>query len=116
MPQLGALETRVMGVLWAASAPLSVREVHDALDASELAYTTIMTVLDRLAKKQIVLRERDGKAWLYTVPGSREEMVAGDIVDALRQAGVDVSSLAQALSARLTPAEKAVLGTAFEGS
>ncbi|MHB1009523.1 MAG: BlaI/MecI/CopY family transcriptional regulator [Propionibacteriaceae bacterium] len=54
----------------AAPAPLSVRGVHDALDSSELAYTTIMTVLDRLARKRILLRERDGKAWLYRVVGS----------------------------------------------
>src|SRR5665811_1148648 len=45
MPQLGGLESKVMEVLWNASSPLSVREVHDALSTSaDLAYTTVMTV------------------------------------------------------------------------
>lgn len=105
-----------MEVLWAAPAPLSVREVHDALDSSELAYTTIMTVLDRLAKKQVLLRERERKAWLYRVAGSREDLLAGDIVDALRQGRVDVTSLAHALSARLTPSERALLGSGLADS
>src|SRR5674476_1212650 len=65
MPQLGILESKVMEVLWNASLPLSVREVHDSLSASaDLAYTTVMTVLDRLAKKHLLLPDRDGKAWL----------------------------------------------------
>lgn len=105
-----------MDVLWAAREPLSVREVHEALHSSELAYTTIMTVLDRLAKKDILLRERDGKAWLYRVSGSREELLAGDIVEALRQDGMDVTSLAVALGARLTATERALLAEGLTGS
>ncbi len=110
MPQLGALETKVMEVLWAASGPLSVREVHEALYSTDLAYTTVMTVLDRLAKKLVLLRGRHGKAWLYQPAASREELLARDIVAALRQDGVDVASLASALAERLTPTEKALLG------
>jgi predicted transcriptional regulator len=111
MPQLGALEAKVMDVLWTTCRPLSVRGVHEALGSSDLAYTTVMTVLDRLAKKLVVLRERDGKAWLYRPAASREELLAHDIVEALRQEGVDVDLLAGALAAHLTPAEKALLGS-----
>jgi hypothetical protein len=47
--KLGELETSVLEVLWAAKAPQSVREVHAALERRRpLAYTTILTVLDRL--------------------------------------------------------------------
>ena len=34
----------------------------------EIAYTTVMTVLDRIAKKDLVNRERDGRAWRYSPP------------------------------------------------
>src|SRR5664279_3926241 len=111
MPQLGGLETKVMEVLWDASSPLSVREVHDALSAaSDLAYTTVMTVLDRLAKKHILLRERDGKAWLYRTAATREQLLVGDVIEALRVPGVDLDLFASALAAALTPHERSMLG------
>ncbi|MBI4900836.1 MAG: BlaI/MecI/CopY family transcriptional regulator [Actinobacteria bacterium] len=116
MPQLGALETKVMDALWTACCPVSVRDVHEALGSSDLAYTTILTVLDRLAKKLVVLRERDGKAWLYRPAGTREELLAQDIVEALRQEGVDVELLAEALAAHLTPAEKGLLRSRLAGT
>src|SRR5665811_1242735 len=103
MPQLGGLESKVMEVLWNASSPLSVREVHDSLSTSaDLAYTTVMTVLDRLAKKHILLRDRDGKAWLYRPAASREQMLVGEVLEALRPPGVDADSFATALVARLS--------------
>lgn len=67
MAVLGDLEQHVMAVLWRAQNPLSVREVHESLHYSrEVAYTTVMTVLDRLAKKSVVERRLDGRAWLYS--------------------------------------------------
>lgn len=55
----------------------SVREVLEALPAERnLAYTTVMTVLDRLSKKGLVTRERDGRAWRYTPAGTRESLTA----------------------------------------
>ncbi|MDE9366728.1 BlaI/MecI/CopY family transcriptional regulator [Luteipulveratus sp. YIM 133132] len=75
-PGLGDLEAAVMHVLWTAEAPLSVREVHAALSGRDLAYTTVMTVLDRLAKKNLAARQRDGRAWQYTARSSREELTA----------------------------------------
>jgi len=78
-----------MEQLWAApSAALTVREVHERLATTrELAYTTVMTVLDRLAKKQLTERERDGKAWRYRAAAPREELAADLMRDALDQAG-----------------------------
>jgi predicted transcriptional regulator len=112
MPQLGGLETKVMEALWGASSPLSVREVHDALTvSSDLAYTTVMTVLDRLAKKHILLRDREGKAWLYRPAASREELLVGDVIDSLRHPGMDLDGFATALAAGLTSSERSVLGS-----
>jgi predicted transcriptional regulator len=116
MPQLGGLESKVMEVLWNASSPLSVREVHDSLSTSaDLAYTTVMTVLDRLAKKHILLRDRDGKAWLYRPAASREQMLVGEVLEALRHPGVDAESFAAALVAGLTADERSLLGTRLTG-
>jgi predicted transcriptional regulator len=62
--------------------------VHEQLAGTrELAYTTVMTVLDRLAKKQLTERERDGKAWRYKAAAPREEMAADLMRDALDRAG-----------------------------
>jgi predicted transcriptional regulator len=78
----------VMDQLWAADRALTVRDVHEQLSATrDLAYTTVMTVLDRLAKKGLTQRERDGKAWRYRAAGPREELIADLMRDALDQAG-----------------------------
>src|SRR3954452_1819344 len=85
---LGDLERLVMEQLWASSDALTVREVHERLSATrELAYTTVMTVLDRLAKKRLTERERDGKAWRYRPAAPREELAADLMRDALDRAG-----------------------------
>ena len=112
MPQLGGLETKVMEVLWDASAPVSVREVHEVLNQSaDLAYTTVMTVLDRLAKKGLLLRDRDGKAFLYRAAASREQLLAADLIESLRHPAVDLDVFAAALAARLAASERDVLAS-----
>lgn len=50
--RLGDLERAVMDVLWEQTEPMTVREVGRALADRDLAHTTVMTVLDRLAKKE----------------------------------------------------------------
>ncbi len=54
-----------MNALW----PLgeaTVREVHEAVaEYRPRAYTTIMTILDRLARKGVVTRRKIGRAYLY---------------------------------------------------
>jgi predicted transcriptional regulator len=84
---LGALERAVMDHLWEADAPQTVRQVHDTLRAQrELAYTTVMTVLQRLARKALVTQIRDDRAYQYAALRGRDELVAGLMVDALDQA------------------------------
>lgn len=73
---MGELETAVMTVLWSADGALTVREVVHRLTDRDPAYTTVMTVLDRLAKKEMVSRERDGRAWRYAPAATREELTA----------------------------------------
>ena len=62
---LGALEEKVMEALWNRS-PLAVREVCKLLRGDhEPAYTTVMTTLDRLFKKGLLQRRKDGIAFIY---------------------------------------------------
>jgi len=85
--RLGNLERAVMDHLWSASHPQTVRQVHEALsEQRDLAYTTVMTVLQRLAKKNLVSQIRDDRAHQYAPVHGRDELVAGLMVDALDQA------------------------------
>lgn len=62
---IGELENQVMTYLWATASSATPAEVHQAV-APELAYTTVMTVLSRLWKKNLLSRERHGRAYAYT--------------------------------------------------
>lgn len=57
-----------MEAVWKAGRPVSVREVVDALNAGRaepLAYTTVMTVMNRLADKQALARSPAGRSYVY---------------------------------------------------
>ncbi|MFE5288401.1 BlaI/MecI/CopY family transcriptional regulator [Nocardia sp. NPDC056611] len=87
MAGLGELEKAVMDQLWSADEPQTVRQVHEALaERRELAYTTVMTVLQRLAKKNLVVQQRDDRAHRYAPVHTRDELVASLMFDALQQA------------------------------
>lgn len=75
-----------MDVLWGAGPEqwLTVREVHVALVAHrEIAYTTVMTVLDRLARKGVTQQRRNGRAFSYRPRVSRAELTAELMHDTL---------------------------------
>lgn len=84
---LGDLERAVMDHLWGTDQAQTVRQVHQALCIDrDLAYTTVMTVLQRLARKNLVTQIRDDRAHRYAPTHGRDELVAGLMVDALSQA------------------------------
>jgi predicted transcriptional regulator len=65
---LGPLGAEVMEVLWSAPEPLAVREVLDRLNrgrSEPLAYTTVMTVLTRLAERGAAGRTLAGRGYAY---------------------------------------------------
>ena len=87
-PALHELEAKVMEELWSlGEAP--VRDVLDGLNAHgdrPLAYTTVMTILQRLDRKGVVTRRRHGKMHIYAPVWTREEYSearAGEEVAAL---------------------------------
>lgn len=65
---LGPLEAKVVEVLWDLDRPVAVREVLDRLNdtsESKLAYTTVMTVMSRLAEKGVLERKAQGRGYVY---------------------------------------------------
>ena len=95
MNRLGELERAIMDVLWETPEPLTVRQVSGQLTERDLAHTTVMTVLDRLAKKGFARRERDGRAWRYRAAESREAYVTELMLNALDQTGDRQAALAR---------------------
>jgi predicted transcriptional regulator len=64
----GALEGQILALLQTAGAPLSPGQVRERLaDAGELSYSTVVTILSRLHAKGLLSRQRDGRAFVYTV-------------------------------------------------
>ncbi|MEL4356753.1 MULTISPECIES: BlaI/MecI/CopY family transcriptional regulator [unclassified Luteococcus] len=110
MAILGELETRIMENLWQQGKPASVREIHEnLLNEKPLAYTTVMTVLDRLAKKGVVHRERSGRAWLYTPARTRAELVVTALVEALADARDEQADALAGFAGALTDSQRAQL-------
>ncbi|MEU3269247.1 BlaI/MecI/CopY family transcriptional regulator [Saccharomonospora sp. NPDC006951] len=88
MHGLGELEAAVMDVLWEAREPLKVRDVAERLrTGKQLAYTTVMTVLDNLHRKAWAERELQGRAYLYQPAFSREEAAARALREVLDSSG-----------------------------
>jgi predicted transcriptional regulator len=64
----GSLEAQVLKVLWSTRNPLYVRDVLNHLNQhreNPLAYTTVMTVMNRLMHKGAVTRRRQGRCYAY---------------------------------------------------
>jgi BlaI family penicillinase repressor len=81
--QLGPLEQRMLDGLWAKGSA-TVRELIEHC-CQELAYTTVMTTLDRLFKKGLLTRSEEGRAFRYSPRFSCEELHCEAAGQALRQ-------------------------------
>jgi predicted transcriptional regulator len=71
LKQLGSLESELMERIWERG-EFSVRDLHMEF-ASRLAYTTVMTTLDRLYKKKLLQRRKVGKAFYYAAAVTEKE-------------------------------------------
>jgi len=78
---LGGLEQKVMEVLWASKDPLKPSDVLSLLKG-EHAYTTIMTVLKRMADKELLRRHQEGKVYFYS-PVETKQVFASRCLDDL---------------------------------
>jgi predicted transcriptional regulator len=70
----GELEGDVLAVLWSEGRALTPGEVHTAL-GSDLAYTTVATILGRLHDKGIVERDKTGRTHTYRATADEAEVV-----------------------------------------
>jgi len=81
--QLGPLEQQLLERLWDCG-NATVRELLSD-GQLKLAYTTVMTTLDRLYKKGLLDRDAEGRAFRYWPRQSRDDMQRAAAVEGIRQ-------------------------------
>ena len=79
------LELQILKILWGKS-PQLVRDIRDELAklGRDIAHTSVITTLNTMVKKRIVIRKREGNAFLFSPRITREQVsrsVLGDIVN-----------------------------------
>jgi predicted transcriptional regulator len=84
----GELEATIMSSLWDSGRPATVREVYTGLSSQrEIAYTTVLTVMDNLYRKGWLSRAREGRAHRYAPVVTRAEYGANLMREALADGG-----------------------------
>jgi predicted transcriptional regulator len=121
-PPIPELERLVMEEIWA-QGEATVRSVRDALNAQagqpERAYTTVLTIFQRLDAKGLVHRSRSGKTDVYTPALAREEYLGAradaEVSELLEQYGeLALVQFARRMAA-LDPERRAALRRLAEG-
>jgi predicted transcriptional regulator len=103
--RFGELEATVMDRMWSAAAARSVRELMEELQAERtIAYTTVMTVMERLFRKGMLTRVEEGRAYLYSPAQSRADYTAGIMADTLAGSSDRAATLVH-FAHRVSPAE-----------
>lgn len=80
----GPLEWRVLEALWAYGQAASVRDLQPRF--ADIAYTTLMTTLDRLHRKGVLDRTKLGRAFQYAPHHTRVELESSLAAGAMRDA------------------------------
>lgn len=104
--RLGRLEQQVMAALWQAREELGGREVAQRLPSH--AYTTLVTVLDRLSHKGLVRRRLEGRTRRYAAIGTEADHAATLMHEALRRGG-DPGLVLTAFLSAMTGTERSAL-------
>lgn len=99
----GALETEVLRALWDLDRPASPADVIEQM-GTDLAYTSIATILVRLCDKGLAQRKRSGRAFVYTASSSEADLTAQRLHSVLDEASDRESALA-GFAGTLDPAE-----------
>jgi predicted transcriptional regulator len=103
--QLGPLEQRLLETIWTRHSATIRELVDDGYD--DLAYTTVLTTLDRLFTKNLLTRKPEGRAFRYAPRFTREELrreITGEafrqLLDASPVASMPLSDLVEILIQR----------------
>lgn len=111
--QLGQLEAVVMDLMWSYPEPVPVREVlADLQRERDIAYTTVMTVMDNLHRKDLLIRQMEGRAYRYQPTQSREEHTAALMGEVLASSSDRTATLLHFLE-QMPPADVAQLREAL---
>lgn len=70
----GPLEIRVLDALWSRATPSCVRDLQPRFPG--VAYTTLMTTLDRLFRKGVLSRDKNGRAFYYQPRASQQQLIS----------------------------------------
>ena len=113
MRSFGELEAAIMDVMWQRAEPATVREVHTAIsEERELAYTTVLTVMENLHRKGFLRREPAGRAFRYE-PTQLREQYAANLMRLAMNEGLDPSRTFTHFVAQMTPEESEALRKAL---
>ena len=111
---LGQLERKVMDILWDAHGEcLSGREVADEIP--DRAYTTVLTILERLRRKKLVKRSTDGKVHTFGAAATRDAYTAELMLEPLGNAP-DRNAVLVRFAKTVSPAEAKILREALDSS
>jgi predicted transcriptional regulator len=89
---LGDLETEIMEIAWSRR-QVTVKQAHEKLQQRrDLAYTTVMTVMSRLAEKGLLKRVREGAAYVYRPASTREEFTQSTVKKVMQELLRDFSA------------------------
>jgi predicted transcriptional regulator len=111
---LGELESTIMDRMWSYHRTASVRDVlEDLRHEREIAYTTVMTVMDKLHTKGLLKRRPVGRAYAYEPVASKEAYTADLMCHALAGSGNQAATLVHFLE-RLSPEEAVALEAALQ--
>lgn len=78
MRSFGDLEAKIMDAIWRVQEPVTVQQVVEALAVAqhEVAYTTVITVIERLRAKGWLDRERKGRSFRYAATRDQAQYTA----------------------------------------
>ena len=110
----GALETDVLRVLWALDGPLSPADVLENLE-TDLAYTSVATVLNRLCDKGLVSRQPSGRRFLYSATATEADLTSQRI-NILLDAAQDRTAALAGFLTTLDPDDAETLRVLLEDS
>lgn len=77
----GALELRVLEAVWRRGVDVAVRDLMS--DFPQAAYTTVMTTMERLYRKGVLARHKQGRAHVYSALATRDELESSLVTHAL---------------------------------
>lgn len=113
MRSFGELESRIMQIVWSRPTPVTVHQVLDDLGVDrQVAYTTAVTVIERLREKGWLERHREGRSFRYRATRTEGEYAASLMGQALDEASDRTAALIR-FSSQLTQSELTALRNAL---